>query len=532
MSLEETKTDVQNQAVPEEVELVREVPLSPASRLTQRRLTWKNQDRSSWSSFDFRTSFDGTKRENLVEDSIAEMKTRKEHENEKADNELEAECIPKQFRVEIRNCSLATLSSTAEVLHKEKAQLVELSSLQEGYAEQNDGELGVCITVISHRAVPQTVVVSKNITITEEVWYPRSILELNKCKNVLSSFDPSLDKDHPKEKAQLVELSSLQEGYAEQNDGELGVCITVISHRAVPQTVVVSKNITITEEVWYPRSILELNKCKNVLSSFDPSLDKDHPGFNDVVYRSRRAEIAKLAEQYQHGSEVPRVVYTELETATWKEAFVNLSILHETHACENYLKYFKKLKTDKIISSERIPQLQDLSDYLYKASGFKLCPVSGLVSARDFLACLAFKVFPCTQYIRHHDAPMHSPEPDLIHEVLGHVVMFMDPRLADFSQKIGLASLGASDEFVVKLATLYWFTVEFGLVMEDGKVKAYGAGLLSSYGELEHALSSEPEHKPFETEAVSVQPYDDYNYQAVYFIAHSFDHMLHNFELV
>merc|ERR1712062_465726 len=141
--------------------------------------------------------------------------------------------------------------------------------------------------------------------------------------------------------------------------------------------------------------------------------------------------------------------------------------MYKTHACKEYLKYYDTLKQEKVIRNDVVPQLQDLSDYLFKSTGFKLCPVSGLVSARDFLACLAFKIFPCTQYIRHHDAPMHSPEPDLIHEVLGHVVMFMDPTLAHFSQKVGEASLGASDEFIVKLATLYWFTVEFGLVREN-----------------------------------------------------------------
>ena len=279
------------------------------------------------------------------------------------------------------------------------------------------------------------------------------------------------------------------------------------------------------EVPWFPRRYSDLDALSAKTLAMGEELTSDPPGANDPVYRARRMEVCTFARQYRTGLPIPRIQYTAEEIVTWGTVYNRLRALYETHACESQRRIFPLLEQMCSYSPNNIPQLQDVSDFLRSVTGWSLRPVTGLLTARDFLNAFAFRVFHSTQYIRHPSKPFYTPEPDVCHELLGHAPLFADPDFADFSHEIGLASLGASDADIEKLATVYWFTVEFGLCKEGHSIKAYGAGLLSSFGELEYSLGDKPKLAPFDPSVAAVTKYPITEYQPLYFVADSFEVM-------
>ena len=247
-------------------------------------------------------------------------------------------------------------------------------------------------------------------------------------------------------------------------------------------------------------------------------LDLDHPGANDPEYRERRDFIAGLAKRFRETGEITDVDYNEQEQGIWRHVAARLEELHQKHASPFYL----RAKRDLGISNDRIPQLSEMNRRLKELTNFRLAPIEGLVATRAFLSWLSWRTMLSTQYIRHHSRPEYTPEPDIVHEAIGHIPMFTNPNFADFSQFIGHGARIATDKQIEELGRLYWFTVEFGLVEHEGEIKAYGAGLLSSYGELEHAFSDKVERRPFNLEQVINHDYTYSDMQPVLYVVPSY----------
>jgi monomeric phenylalanine-4-hydroxylase len=265
----------------------------------------------------------------------------------------------------------------------------------------------------------------------------------------------------------------------------------------------------------------ELPQFKDMAFEDIEQLHLDHPGANDPEYRTRRDYIASLSKKFRETGVITDVDYIDEEQGIWQHVATRLEELHERYASPFYL----RAKRDLGITTDRIPQLSELNRRLKELTGFRLAPIEGLVETRAFLSWLSYRVMLSTQYIRHHSRPDYTPEPDIVHESIGHIPMFTNSNFADYSQFIGLGARIASDRQLEELGRLYWFTVEFGLVEHEGDIKAYGAGLLSSYGELVHAFSDEVERRPFNLEEVINHDYTYSDMQPVLYVVPSYSEL-------
>jgi phenylalanine-4-hydroxylase len=249
-------------------------------------------------------------------------------------------------------------------------------------------------------------------------------------------------------------------------------------------------------------------------------LEPGHPGLGDDDYVRRRKELFALCRRHRLENLGPPIIhYTPEETRIWREVSPKLDELHQQHASQIYLKAKRELS----ITREEIPQLRTLSERVRQETSVHLVPAEGALPYRTFYQYIANRGFPVTQFIRHGSHPEFTPEPDMIHDCLGHVPPLMNRDYAELLVLIGKAvATTQRGEQVLALKRFSWFSIEFGLIEEAGETRVFGAGILSSTGEIPNSLfSAEVKRRPFVTDVVINTDYDPSRMQDQLFIAPS-----------
>jgi len=248
-------------------------------------------------------------------------------------------------------------------------------------------------------------------------------------------------------------------------------------------------------------------------------LADSHPGLHDPAYRSRRSHIAAAAINAPAGT-VPVIDYTEDEHRIWRLCQEQLAPKHEKYAHSEFLAAKHRLR----LPTDHVPQLDQVSARLRPLTGWGYRAAPGLVPLREFYADLGARTFNSTQYLRHGSEPLYTPEPDIIHEVIGHGNQLASARFARLTEAAGRASLRLETEDAMKfVADVFWFSMEFGVIKEHGEVKAYGAGILSSFGEMDEF--GHMEHRGLDLADMGTLAYDITEYQPVLFCAESLDEL-------
>jgi phenylalanine-4-hydroxylase len=258
-------------------------------------------------------------------------------------------------------------------------------------------------------------------------------------------------------------------------------------------------------------------------------LEPGHPGLGDESYIQRRKELFALCRTHRLENLGPPLIdYSAEETRIWREVSPKLDELHLQYACCIYL----DAKRELAITRDEIPQLRHLSDRVRRETNVHLVPAEGALPYRTFYESIAQRGFPVTQFIRHGSHPEFTPEPDMIHDCLGHVPPLMNQDYAELLTLIGKAAATTpKGDQLLALKRFSWFSIEFGLIEEAGTTKVFGAGILSSTGEIPYAINSpEVRREPFVTDVVINTDYDPSRMQDHLFIAPSFPFLRHELE--
>lgn len=214
--------------------------------------------------------------------------------------------------------------------------------------------------------------------------------------------------------------------------------------------------------------------------------------------------------------------YTETDHEVWAELCSRRIPQLQEQSCRAFLNGLDVIKLD----TKRVPNLADINANLSPVTGWTAAAVGGYIPAKQFFWCLSQRKFPTTTSVRTWEQLEYLPEPDIFHDVFGHVPTQADQVFGDFMADFGALAMTLDDERLIEqMARLYWFTVEFGLIREGGKLKLYGSGLMSSLGEGAYALSDATEKKEFDLETVINTSFEIDHYQPLLFVIDSFDQL-------
>jgi len=225
------------------------------------------------------------------------------------------------------------------------------------------------------------------------------------------------------------------------------------------------------------------------------------------------------------GDEIEYPDYPEEDHDVWRILVQRQNEQLPGRACQAYLKGQEVLQ----IEANRVPSLANLSQRLEDATDWKVAKVPGLIHEKDFFTLLSDRIFPSTNYVRGRDEIDYTPAPDCFHDMFGHMPMLTQPDFADFYQLFGQAALKAEGADRSRLERFHWFTVEFGLIREEGENRIFGAGIVSSNNEVTHALSDEVTVHPFDPAHITEKDYDVWHLQDELFLLDSFEQLVDGF---